>query len=126
MPCSVLSHPNFCSLSAKSVKLLVDMMEQLRFKKGGPVNNGDICIAWKLMEKRGWKSKQTLRNALNELLRYRFVTVTRQGGRNKCSLYAIAWWSIDECKGKLDVKSTRTPNSDWKNSPAPNVPAKQS
>lgn len=77
------------------------------------MNNGDISIAWKIMGSRGWHSKETLRQAEIELLDSGFISKTRQGGRNKCNLYAVTWWAIDECKGKLDVKPTAVPPDNW-------------
>ena len=114
LPISVLNDPNYFRLKPNAVKLLVDMCTQIHFSRGGPVNNGDVSIPWSRMSKRGWRSKQTLRNAELELLHYGFIRLTRQGGRNKCNLYAITWWAIDECKGKLDVKETKTAPNDWK------------
>ena len=108
-PCSVLNNPNFTALSAKAVKLLMDMASQLRFGRDGPQNNGDISVTWTIMHPRGWRSKETLRNALKELAHYGFVNMTRQGGRNKCSLYALTWWAINECHGKLDVSEVLQP-----------------
>jgi hypothetical protein len=113
LPVSVLNHGNYLSLSPKAVKLLLDLCVQLRFKKGGTINNGDLSTAWKLMQPRGWVSKQTLQAALDELLHFKFLLRTRQGGRNLCSLYAVTWWAIDECDGKLDVGSTRAPSNEW-------------
>ncbi|SVB86360.1 uncharacterized protein METZ01_LOCUS239214, partial [marine metagenome] len=37
-----------------------------------------------------------------------------QGGLNKCSLFALTWFQIDECKGKLDIKSTATAPHHWR------------
>ena len=114
MPISVLTHRNYYQLTYKAIKLLVDMCTQLHFKTGGPVNNGDISIAWQIMQKKAWRSKETLRQAELELLHFGFVKMTRQGGRNRCNLYAVTWWSINECNGKLDVGATATPSNDWK------------
>ncbi|MEW8202723.1 MAG: hypothetical protein AB2764_11535 [Candidatus Thiodiazotropha endolucinida] len=116
LPCSVLNHDNFKKLSSKAVKLLMDMVAQLRFKNGGTVNNGDISAAMTIMKDRGWSSKESLDYALRELMYYGFVKITRQGGRHKASLYAVTWWAIDECNGKLDVKETRKPSNEWKES----------
>jgi hypothetical protein len=102
LPHSLLNAPKFCDLSGKAVKLLLDVYAQY---KGH--NNGDFSIAWKLMSVRGWKSKQTLYAARKELIGKGFLMLTRQGGRHQCSLYAVTWQSIDECKGKLDVPATR-------------------
>ena len=62
----------------------------------------------------GWTSKGTVDKALNELLARGFIEQTRQGGRNKCSLYAVSWLAIDECGGKLDVSDTRVASNLWK------------
>ena len=114
VPLTVLNHPNYIALTAKSVKLLNDMLAQMRFRKDGTGNNGDLSMAWSIMSERGWKSKQTLANARKELEVRGFITQTRQGGRHKCSLYAITWWAIDYCDGKLDVPETRVPSNEWK------------
>lgn len=113
-PCSVLRHPNFIGLTSKAKVLVLDLLEQLRFKEGGPSNNGDLTIAWSIMKIRGWRSKETLWAAIDELEYYGFVQKTRQGGRHRCSLYGITWWAINECKGKLDVPETRAPSNKWK------------
>ena len=113
-PCSVLNHPNFKILSSKGLKLLVDMVSQMRFKKGGSINNGDLTATWSILKERGWKSRESLNYALKELLHYGFIELTRQGGRHIPSLYAVTWWAIDECKGKLDVPETRVPSNKWK------------
>ena len=77
-------------------------------------NNGDFTIAWKLMRRRGWASKDTLYRALGELQDTGFVIVTRKGGRNQCSLYALTFFAVDECKGKLDIRPTHAPPGNWR------------
>lgn len=119
IPVSISRHPNYINLNGNALKLLLDMCFQLRFKEGGAVNNGDVSIAWSLMRVRGWKSKETLRRAELELLYYGFIEMTRQGGRNRCNLYAITWLAIDECGGKLDIKATRAPRNCWQTPRAP-------
>ena len=113
-PCNVLNHPNFINLSAKGTRLLMDICSQLRFKEGGPMNNGDLCVTLSVMKNRGWNSNESLRFALAELLYYEFIVITRQGGRNLCSLYAVTWWAINECDGKLDMQPSRTPSNEWR------------
>lgn len=109
IPHAVLNSENYLKLSGYAVKLLNDIGVQFN-----GANNGDFCIAWKLMEKRGWKSKGTLHGAKQELLHYGMIILTKQGGRHTPSLYAFSWLAIDECKGKLEVSSTRTPPGNWK------------
>ena len=88
---------------------MIDLFAQF---KGS--NNGDLAAAWKLMEKRGWRSKETLHRAKRELLEKGFIVTTRQGGRHVCSLFAVTWLAIDECSGKLDVAPTRVAPGYWK------------
>ena len=93
---------NYLRFSYKAVKLLTDLGRQYNGR-----NNGDFCAAYSVMRKRRWRSKSTLEEALEELIYYGFITLTRQGGRNKANLYALTWWAIDECKGKLDIQETK-------------------
>ncbi len=114
LPCHVLSHSNFSRLTAKGVKLLIDLCAQLNMKKGGPINNGDLTIAWSIMLERAWKSKQTLHNAKEELLYYEWIMLTRQGGRHVPSLYALTFYAINECGGKLEARETVAAPGTWK------------
>jgi len=93
------------------------MLAQIRFGKDGPRNNGDFQATWHYLGPRGWKSKDTIANALAELLEVGFVIRTRQGGRHKCSLYAVSWLPINECNAKLDAGMGPTDNApiDWRN-----------
>lgn len=118
-PCTVLNHPNFWILTGKAQRCLFALLAQLRFKVGGAVNNGDLCATWSVMQKYNFRSKQTLAEALNELLYYGFIQLTRQGGRHQPSLYAVAWWAINDCGGKLDSAETRVPSREWA-TPKPN------
>lgn len=100
-PASVLTH--------KAANMLDNLMAQLNGS-----NNGDLSAAPKIMRLYGWTSQGSVHDALTELLALGFIEQTRQGGRNKCSLYAVTWYSIDECGGKLDVKPTKAPSNLWK------------
>ncbi len=110
LPHHILDSEEYARLSTRAVKLLIDLLAQYRGK-----NNGDLCAAWSRMEPRGWNSKDTLNNALKELERSGFILRTRQGGRNKASLFAITWNPIDDCDGKLDVPEMKVPPNLWKN-----------
>ena len=105
----IIDSQNFRNLSHKAIKLLIDLWRQFN-----GFNNGDFTAAWSVMKKRGWKSRETLYRALRELRYYEFIELTRQGGKNRCSLYAVTCESINECKGKLDVPTTRVASNGWK------------
>lgn len=105
----IVDSENYQKLTTKAVKLFIDMMRQYN-----GFNNGDLTATWSIMEKCGWRSRHTLYRALQELLYYEFLILTRQGGRNRCSLYALTTRSIDACKGKLEVPETRRASDLWK------------
>ena len=107
-PQSCLHSDNFRSLSPYACKLLFDASAQF---KG--YNNGDLSITWSLMQKRRWKSPDTLNKARKELMEKGWLVLTRQGGRNRCSLYAISFHPIGDFGSKLDVPPTKTAPNDW-------------
>jgi hypothetical protein len=109
LPHSVLKHPAFATLTPRATKLLIDLATQYRGK-----NNGDLSMPLSQMRNRGWNSSDQLQKAKNELIERGFIAVSRQGGRNKCSLYAVTWQPIDDCKGKLDINSTYKAQNLWK------------
>ena len=104
----ILESSEYARLSAKGVKLLIDVMAQYNGR-----NNGDLCITMTVMTKRGWRSSSTLHNAKDELIRWGWIEVTRQGGRHKCSLYSVTMYTIDECGGKHDRNTTQKPSNLW-------------
>jgi len=109
LPYHVLNHENFRTLSPRATKLAIDIAAQYRGH-----NNGDLCAPLSLMRDRGWNSSDQLDKAKKELVRKDVIRVARQGGLNKCNLYALTWFPIDECKGKLDIASTTTAPGNWK------------
>ena len=108
-PHELLNHRNFNTLSPRATKLLIDIASQYNGR-----NNGDLCAPLSKMRNRGWNSSDQLFKAKNELVEKGLIRVSRQGGLNKCNLYALTWFSIDECDGKLDIASTITAPHDWK------------
>lgn len=116
IPHELLESDAYKSLSTKAVKCLLDIAAQFKGK-----NNGDLSCTFSLMKKRNWKSKDTLESARKEILKAGFIVLTRQGGRNSCSLYAITWKPIDECNGKHDSKPDIIPKHYWKNGCNPEV-----
>lgn len=115
LPCRVLDSENFKKLTGKGLKLLLDLCSQLRFKRGGAINNGDLTAAMTILCDRGWNSNESLDYAIKELLHYGFISVTRKGYKKVCSLYAVTWLAIDDCNGKLDVKPTRKSSNEYFN-----------
>lgn len=112
LPHDALNHPKYISLSYSSKSLLIEIAMQYN-----GFNNGDISIPWSRMQKRGWRSEDTLNKNKKELIGKGFITQTRQGGKNRCSLFAINWEAINECGGKLDISSTKVPSFTWKSLP---------
>lgn len=106
-----LDSPQWAALTPFELKLLIDLGRQYNGR-----NNGDLCAAWTLMQPRGWRSPGTLSKAVHTLREKGWLELTRQGGRHLASLYALTWWGIDDCGGKLDVAANPVPSNRWKNS----------
>ena len=123
LPFAVLRSQSFAQLSGRAVKLLMDLLSEYRGD-----NNGNLSCAWKLMQARGWSSKDTMWKALQELLDRGWLILTRQGGRHQPSLYAVSFYAIDDCPGRmLEVGPTATPPGDWKKyEPLPPLPEMKS
>jgi len=111
LPYIVIRSNAFAQLSAYAVKLLNDLLAQYNGN-----NNGDLAVAFTLMKKRGWRSKSTLWRAIKELEEGRWIEKTRQGGRNMPNLYAVTFYAVDECNGKMDshIRPTTRPRGYWK------------
>jgi hypothetical protein len=107
-PHRLLTHWRFHALSSKALKALMFLACQYRGH-----NNGDLTIAWKVAKASGLTSNSTLRAGTFECIEAGFALQSRQGGRNRCSLYALTWFPIDECGGKLDIASTRVAPINW-------------
>ena len=109
IPRDVMLTHDYKQLHGNAVKLLMALIHQYRGH-----NNGDLTAAYSEMKKWGFRSKQTLANALKALLGAGMIIQTRTGlflnPGGCCALYAITWQPIDECPGKrLEVKSTIVP-----------------
>ena len=109
-PHHVLRHEVLSKLSPRASKLVIDLMAQYQGD-----NNGDLSAPLSQMRARGWNSSEQLDKAKKELISKGVIWVTRQGGRNMASLYALTWFPIDECEGKLDVSPTQTAPVNWRN-----------
>jgi hypothetical protein len=110
IPHQCLGHQNFTRQSSRAVKMFIDLLYQYNGS-----NNGDLTAAYSILQKRGWRSKETIRLATLELLHFGWITLTRRGGLNRiANLYAITFKPIDECGGKLDARSSNIPTGEWK------------
>lgn len=83
-------------------------------------NNGDLELPQTVEQaKQIGISDKTLKNGLKELLETEFIELTRQGGRNHCSLYALTCYPVDEIsKQGLTIKSRATSDR-WKKTKPP-------
>ena len=106
----VVDSANFQSLSLVAMRLLFCLARQYNGH-----NNGDLSAAATVLKKWGWNSSSSIQKAIEELLEKRWIVLSRQGGLGiGCSLYAITWLPIDDCKGKIEIKATRIASDAWK------------
>lgn len=109
-PHAVLDHPNFYTLSPRALKLLMDITSQFKGQ-----NNGHLSTAWSILSRRGWSSKEQFGKARRELLDRGWIVQTRQGRLPRvASLFALTWFPIDKCGGKLERRATNTALGYWK------------
>ena len=110
LPAAVLNGAAYLSLNAHARMLLFDLLAQYRGN-----NNGDLCAAYSMMKIRGWKSTHTLQGAKAVLLEAGLIVETRKGARpNKASLYALTWFALDDCGGKLDITAQSFPRGAYR------------
>jgi hypothetical protein len=105
-----MEHPNYISLSSHAIRLLVEFAYQY---KGS--NNGDLAMTWGMAFKRGWKSRDTLNNAIRELETKGWIVCTRKGWVGGPTLFALTFHGIDACNGKLTMATpSSVPLGYWK------------
>jgi hypothetical protein len=108
-PDIMLEHPAFAALSPNAHKVLNYISSQCKGR-----NNGDLDVCEKNARKRGWKiSGASLRRGAVELEKAGFIELTRQGGRNKASLYGLSWLNFAN-DPKCDYHFQR-PTFRWRN-----------
>ncbi|HEY0464195.1 MAG TPA: hypothetical protein VGC79_08305 [Polyangiaceae bacterium] len=99
------------SVSGRALKSLVYLAAQFSGS-----NNGDLQFAWNAARLVGWRSRASHHLSLQELEHAKLIIRTRQGGKNRCNLYALAWFAVD-ANEKLDYPwctGTRTPENEWR------------
>lgn len=97
------------SLAAKSVFFHL-------LGKYNRLNNGDLSAPLNRAKEEFNLSIRGLSLALNELIERNFLEVTRIGGKNQCSLYALTCFPLNDVnKSGIFLKATKEPSDKWKN-----------
>lgn len=109
IPRDILRSSEFGQLEPWPLKLLLELAMQFR-----GFNNGDFSATFKTLKPRGWNSSGTLSDAAKDLQRSGFIVKTRQGGKNRCNLYAVTWWPINDCDGKIECEAEVVPSHSWR------------
>lgn len=127
IPIDCLTHAPLL-LSPHALRVFMILVSKLRgkkTKKNGAThintNNGDLSITHKEMEDQGiGLSKRTFFQSINELIDKGFIVITRQGGRNRCNLYAVTFQVIGDIREsgsvvrKIDQVPTLYPSNEWR------------
>ena len=116
IPTSVLKSSKFIGLSLKARALLWDIGAEYN-----GYNNGHLAATWPMMKRRNWKSKQTLQNAVDELVAAGMIDCTRHGFRGTPNLFGFTWVAIHEGKNILEVRCGGAPSGRWKDE-LPSIP----
>ena len=97
------------NLSPNAHKTLNYLASQYKGK-----NNGDLDICETNARERGLKmSAASLRRGANELEKAGVIEKTRQGGRNRNSLYALSWKEVNYEPRKHDYLTSVQPSMRW-------------
>jgi len=99
---------HYKSLTVHAKALLIDFLGQYT-----GFNNGNLCCAFKLMRKCGWRSRTTVEKARSQLEHKGWIVQTQQGGRNRPNLYALTIFKVDDI-AKLGLQGTEKPLGFWK------------
>lgn len=110
LPHCLLASQVYIGLSAHAVKLLIDLLAQF---KG--FNNGDLCLAWTIIEKRGWKSRDTLNKARHTTSTTKIISARRRRARRSrvdVKYSDCMEWHFDACTEMLSEESAMTTDID--------------
>lgn len=99
LPHAIFDTPEYASLEFRARALLTEFALQFNGS-----NNGYLTATYGRLRTRGFTSKDQLQKALRELINTGWVVVTRQGGRNYPSLYALTYRGVDYGEFSLDVR----------------------
>ena len=110
IPHNVVESEDFLKLSFSAKTTLIAIAHQFN-----GYNNGDLSFAHSRALVWGFGSKSTLAKALKELMAADLIVRSRDPRRDRdnphgqCSLYALTWLKVDECKGKHELNATVAP-----------------
>lgn len=100
IPHTVLDSVAFMGASYPAKSLLFELMRQ---HSGG--NNGHLHLSFSWLQRRGWKSRDVIQRARDELMQRNLLIQTRQGGLNiGASRYAVTWLRISNFVG-LEIEA---------------------
>lgn len=99
MPFEVGRSIEYWGLSAQAMRVL----NYLWFAQYNGQNNGDLSAAYSQMRERGFKSRDTVWRALRELEEKGWIVRTRQGGRHRCTLWALTMCALDYDPKKMEI-----------------------
>ena len=100
MPHILVHDSKYLNLSPVAHKTLNYLASQCK-----KYNNGDLDICEKNARRRGFlMSGASMRRGAKELQKKGFIELTRQGGRNRNSLFALAWYDVEYDPSKHDYK----------------------
>lgn len=108
IPHTVLDSTAFMQASHPSKALLFELMRQ-----HSGTNNGRLQLAHSWLSTRGWKSRDVIQRARDELLQRGLLVETKKGGLNAGpSWYALTWLGITNFVG-LDIKQPAFQPGAW-------------
>lgn len=95
IPHAVMDGVAFKGASYPAKALLFELMRQHSGK-----NNGHLQLSFSWLQGRGWKSRDVIQRARDELIERGLLIQTRQGGLNiGASRYAVTWLTISNFVG---------------------------
>ncbi len=99
LPHDVLDSVGFRRATVEARSMLLDIAGQL-FRRGdeGGLPNGGLMADRDRLHSLGWTSASTIAKALRDLVACGLLIVTRQGGKNRPTLYGVPWQGLEAIK----------------------------
>ncbi|WP_262508732.1 hypothetical protein, partial [Ursidibacter maritimus] len=106
----LVNSPSFITLSNAAKVVFIHMLGKYNGK-----NNGDISAPQNKAKSLFNLSPRGLKLALDTLIDKNFIEITRQGSKNRCSLYALTCFPMNNInKHDIYLKETHKPSDRWK------------